>query len=48
VVAEDIYRLPCQLLSVRSGLHTGRRGLFEWIAERANVLAAVKVRPAIV
>ena len=47
VVAEDIYRLFCQLLFTQAFLFKQLR-LFERIAERAIVHAAVKVRPAIV
>ena len=47
VVAEDIYRLFCQLLFTQAFLFKQLR-LFERIAERAIVRAAVKVRPAIV
>ena len=46
-VAEDIYRLFCQLLFTQAFLFKQLR-LFERIAERAIVRAAVKVRPAIV
>ena len=47
VAAEDIYRLFCQLLFTQAFLFKQLR-LFERIAERAIVRAAVKVRPAIV
>jgi len=46
-VAQDIYRLFCQLLFTQAFLFKQLR-LFERIAERAIVRAAVKVRPAIV
>jgi len=46
-VAEYIYRLFCQLLFTQAFLFKQLR-LFERIAERAIVRAAVKVRPAIV